>query len=654
MSRQLSGLKIVAWNAGGGIQAKKAEIEHFLAQHNVDIMLLSETLLKSSDKFKFVNYRTYKSRRNTSCRGTALLIRNEISHHEIPLSLEQLEATAVIIKIRGENIGIVSLYNSPSIDFYKNDYDKIFRISNTVIAAGDFNSKHTAWGSRQYNIRGNDLLEYTLNNNLFIQAPEDFTFFPHNPKHKPDLLDIAVFKNLNTPINVRTVRELYSDHYPIEITLGTEATRITPIKYNTAEADWEKFATHINDKLPKNQTLNSPQDVDRDVEFLTDTITEALEISCPPRINRVNKPPLPDRIKKLIDSRNNLRNEINKRPDPFKKSEVRSLQREIDYQIRVHETDTWTKKLSSLKIQDNSLWQMTKIFTRSRINIAPLKDDNSELKYFSPTDKANRFAEHFAKQLSPHDDPQDHAFTAFTDKRVKKFLASNSPVDFNETTINELKSVLKKFKNNKAPGLDNITNIVLKNLPPIALKFLVEIINSCMKLNYFPTQWKKAKILVIPKAGKDLTIASSYRPISLLITMSKAFEAILLRRINIEVHGRNLLRPEQFGFRAGHCTQQQVLRLAEKVTFYFNKGYSTGAVFLDVAKAFDSVWINGLIAKLIDLEFPPNLIKLIHSYLSDRFFCVTVDDVLSELRPATAGVPQGSLIGPVLFILCIH
>ena len=96
-------------------------------------MLLSETLLKSSDKFKFVNYRTYKSRRNTSCRGTALLIRNEISHHEIPLSLEQLEATAVIIKIRGENIGIVSLYNSPSIDFYKNDYDKIFRISNTVL-----------------------------------------------------------------------------------------------------------------------------------------------------------------------------------------------------------------------------------------------------------------------------------------------------------------------------------------------------------------------------------------------------------------------------------------------------------------------------------------------------------------------------------------
>lgn len=168
-------LKIVAWNVGGRIFDKKAEIEHFLAKHKVDIMLLSETLLKDQNNFRVSNYRTYKSRRNSSCRGTAILINNNISHYEIPLALEFAEATAIIIKIRGKDIGIVSFYNSPSVDFHKNDYDKVFRIANTVIAAGDFNSKHTAWGSRHYNVRGKTLLDYSIDKNLFIQGPEDFT-----------------------------------------------------------------------------------------------------------------------------------------------------------------------------------------------------------------------------------------------------------------------------------------------------------------------------------------------------------------------------------------------------------------------------------------------------------------------------------------------
>ena len=144
--------------------------------------------------------------------------------------------------------------------------------------------------------------------------------------------------------------------------------------------------------------------------------------------------------------------------------------------------------------------------------------------------------------------------------------------------------------------------------------------SSC---KYFPTAWKHARIIPILKPGKDTVLPSAYRPISLLDTIGKLFEKILLSRILSEVSGRRLLRDERFGFRPKHSTSLQLARFLERVTRNFGEKRLTGAIFLDVAKAINTVWADGLLFKLMTLNFHSYLVKTISSHLQNRTFKVS-------------------------------
>ncbi|KFM65725.1 RNA-directed DNA polymerase from mobile element jockey, partial [Stegodyphus mimosarum] len=179
---------------------------------------------------------------------------------------------------------------------------------------------------------------------------------------------------------------------------------------------------------------------------------------------------------------------------------------------------------------------------------------------------------------------------------------------------------------------------------------LISIINACFTHNYFPISWKQAKIFLLPKPGKDSSKPDGYRPISLLSSLGKIYERLILTRLEPYLP---LLPDEQYSFRKNLSTTRQLVRIVEFIGAAFHNKQSVALLMLDVAKAFDRVWHEGLIFKLINMGLQRELILLIYSFLQHRTFYVIQGNEKSNIKPIRSSVPQGSILGPILYLFYI-
>jgi len=216
--------------------------------------------------------------------------------------------------------------------------------------------------------------------------------------------------------------------------------------------------------------------------------------------------------------------------------------------------------------------------------------------------------------------------------------------------IEEISEVIQLLPKNKAPGIDRICNTTLKALPIRAILYIALIFNAILRVQVFPKQWKLAAILMIHKPGKPENDPESYRPISLLPSLSKLWERLIANRITVIMRQSNILPDHQFGFREGHGTVEQVHRLVKHILQAFDDLEYSNAVFIDMQQAFDKVWYDGLLCKIKNL-LPAPYYGLLRSYLEGREFKVTVRDTYSNNYLMRAGVPQGSVLGPLLYSL---
>ncbi|GBL86633.1 RNA-directed DNA polymerase from mobile element jockey [Araneus ventricosus] len=156
---------------------------------------------------------------------------------------------------------------------------------------------------------------------------------------------------------------------------------------------------------------------------------------------------------------------------------------------------------------------------------------------------------------------------------------------------------------------------------------------------------------MIPKMRRhqDRKLPSSYRPISLLSNIGKLYEKLLLKRINEHCNSQNIIPSEQFGFRERYSCTHQLLRVTNKIVGGFNVKHYTGGVFLDARKAFDRMWHQGLVVRLITYKFPDYLILILRNFLPDRKFQVRVNHTLSSVGNIQARTPQGSSLIPTLY-----
>lgn len=221
------------------------------------------------------------------------------------------------------------------------------------------------------------------------------------------------------------------------------------------------------------------------------------------------------------------------------------------------------------------------------------------------------------------------------------------------TNEEELFNVVNSLKKRKSPGYDGISNDLIKNVILGVVKPLVHIYNLSMNNGIVPVNMKIAKVIPIFKKG-DPQLLSNYRPISLLSTFSKILEKLIYVRTVKFFNVNQTFSNFQFGFREKHTTSHAILHFIDKISTALDNRMHTVGIFLDYSKAFDTVDHTILLQKLSHHGVRGKALEWFTSYLSNRRQFVSLNDAKSGLQNVTCGVPQGSLLGPLLFLIYIN
>ena len=224
-------------------------------------------------------------------------------------------------------------------------------------------------------------------------------------------------------------------------------------------------------------------------------------------------------------------------------------------------------------------------------------------------------------------------------------------------SLTEFLAAASNLSPSTATGLDKVAYPMLKHLPRSGMDFLLHIFNLSWSLHSFPSIWKTSSIIPIHNMGKPLDSSASFRPISLTSCASKLFERIILSRLLFILESNSILTLRQAGFHPGRSTLDQILYLSQSISDGFNKprpGSRTVLSTIDFSKAFDFVCHPALFHKLISAGLPPWFVCWTQSFLSDRRACVVYQNHKSRSFRVHRGVPQGSVLGLVLFSLFIN
>ena len=224
---------------------------------------------------------------------------------------------------------------------------------------------------------------------------------------------------------------------------------------------------------------------------------------------------------------------------------------------------------------------------------------------------------------------------------------------FNNTTELIVLKLLKEIEPSKSAGVDNINGKFLKDGASILANPITKLFNLSIKLSEFPELCKIAKLKPLYKKGNKLK-PENYRPISILPLVSKVFEKIIHNQTQLYLDDNNILYKFQSGFRKNYSTDNNLAYLNDKILNGFEKSLYTGMVLIDLQKAFDTIDHNIFLKKLKCLGFADPSIEWFKSYLECRYFRVNIDNVYSEKQILSCGVPQGSILGPLIFLIYIN
>ena len=331
-------------------------------------------------------------------------------------------------------------------------------------------------------------------------------------------------------------------------------------------------------------------------------------------------------------------------------SKFKSVRNNVTSLIRQSKSNYYERLSSKLKsgsLSSRDWWKTLKSMMTSHnlTSIPPLFDISNGLLIMDENEKANVLNNYFANQSLV-----DESLTTLPDE---SFYLTHDTLDAIHVMPSEVFDVLKTLKAGKASGPDGINNRVLIEAAGQLAPHLCDLFNQSLNTSSVPSSWKISNVCPVFKPG-DPSLPSNYRPVSLLSSIDKVLERVIFKHVYNYLKDIDFFTPHQSGFMPGDSTINQVTYLYNSICKALDDGLEFRVVFFDISKAFDKVWHKGLVFKLRRAGIRGKLLAWFSDYLSNRLQRVIVPGGVSKLRHVKAGVPQGSILGPLLSLIYIN
>ena len=524
------------------------------------------------------------------------------------------------------------------------------------ILLGDFNAWHTDWFGRDVAPTGmaKRLKEITTQRGLSLILEPGIVTRPPNIDAPDDregsTIDLVwgtqqVAEQV-THCDIAPGLQNGSDHYPIHTSIAFQpdlAENREEWKYKAA--DWEAFRCALERRILRVDKIRTQTQIDFFAKDITRVIQQALD-EIVPKLRRSPKmrPGWTEECSEAIHNAKTAERRYRASGDPQDLEEYKVLENLKKRTLRQALSDDHREKVSKTDTIED-LWKLNKwVRNRGAIRTAfmpEIRDLNGTLQ----TENEEK-AKALQQRLFPEPAPAD---LSDIPDQPPEFPA---PLPFPDITEHEVQQAFRSSRGDKAPGSDNIQFKVLKEAAPVIGPLLTQIYNASLQLHYWPACWKEATVIVIRKPGKkDYCDPKSYRPISLLNTLSKNMEFILAKRISAIAEIHHLLPTTHCGGRKSSSTEHAIHLLLEQIYAGWKENQVSSLLLLDVSGAFDNVNHQRLLWNIRELGFNENLVGWIASFLTGRTGRTRFNEGLMQPFKIEAGIPQGSPLSPILWLL---